>query len=167
MAHPSPSAPETLTPIQRIVGAYKIAKGIDRDDKAWDKGNFARAAKAAKTLLENLGAVEKCVAYVLCKAEEFKAGNFTWTLETIVRHGLDQKGEINAIATGDIKQEALGDDPIPEPGRIGAPTRKRALSWGNVAAGMVGGLAKGLPETKQGDPVLDRGDGRSDEEGQA
>jgi len=83
----------TREAILKIVDAYKISKGYEKSSlkwKAWDKANYGRAAKAAKSTLEAFeGDVERAVFFVLAKAEEWDEKNLSWTLETISRHAWD------------------------------------------------------------------------------
>ena len=91
-----PSEPKIVkpkTPTQRIVEAYKMAKDVDRNDKAWDKSNFGRYSKAAVNLLACFGQdVEKCAAYIFLRAEDLNEKRLDWTLETITRHAFDGIG---------------------------------------------------------------------------
>ncbi len=50
-----PQKPKELTPIQRVVRAWKIQNGNEPDDAAWDKVHFAANSGHAKRLLELFG----------------------------------------------------------------------------------------------------------------
>ncbi len=131
------------TPIQKIVNAFKIAKGIDKNDTLWDKANFGRYAKAAKLMLA-MGSLEHAVAYVILKANEFRDKNLDFTLETIVRHYYDQKGEINVKnEAGRDEQNEMGFNPISELGNDRRITQERENreKLGQVA----GSLLRQLP----------------------
>jgi hypothetical protein len=77
--------PETQ-PIQCLVLAYKTTKGIEYDNREWDKIHFRRSTKAAKELFDicsNLRDADKCLLEL---ATKFNDSDCTWTLETIVKH---------------------------------------------------------------------------------
>lgn len=81
------------TPVQRVVEAYKHAKGVLMDDRSWDKANFGRYSKAAKSLLTCFAQdVDKSAAYIFLRAEDLNASDLDWTLETITRHAYDGIG---------------------------------------------------------------------------
>jgi hypothetical protein len=81
------------TPIQAVVRAYKHSKGVAKGNKAWDKSNFGRAAKAAQNLLACFdGNVDKCAVYIFKRAEDLNEKGLEWTLETISRHAFDGMG---------------------------------------------------------------------------
>lgn len=95
----SPSAPadagkREVTPIQRVVNAYKVQKGVAITDKAWDKENYSRCSKPAKSLIECLGTWELAAAYVIGKGQEFDDKGLDWTLETIKKHAWDNRGKL-------------------------------------------------------------------------
>jgi len=85
--------PKSDTNIQKVVNAYKIVKGIDKNDKGWDKANFGRYSKAAKSLLGLFVGMESAVAYVIAQGNEFTDKGLSWTLETVARHAWDNKGK--------------------------------------------------------------------------
>ena len=93
------------TGIQKIVNAYKISRGIPKDDKSWDKANFSRYSKSAKAMLECFGGdVQKSVAYVLLKADQFREKGLEYTLETLARHAYDAKGGREEVPADDVKK---------------------------------------------------------------
>ena len=82
-----------FTPIQATMRAYKIAKGIAKDDAAWDKANFKVYARSAKKLLDGFKGEDKAGGtYLLGKAQEW-ADNFDWNLATIARKAWDDRGK--------------------------------------------------------------------------
>lgn len=104
----TPEIAKDWTPIQRIVTMYKLGKGIAWDDKQWDKANFRRYSKAAKSLLEAFRAHEKQAAAWLDRlAEDWNAKNLTWTLETAARHAWDSRAKID--------QEEINNGPHGKP----------------------------------------------------
>lgn len=118
------------TPIQAVVRAYKHAKGVDQDSKAWDKANFGRAAKAAKNLLARFdGNVQKCAAYIFMRAEDLNEKNLEWTIETIARHAFDGMGMPNTEGDQDgLKDKPMGSDRLdgPRSTRRSTPSREIA-----------------------------------------
>ena len=48
-----------LTPVQAVIRAYKLAKGIDKNNTDWDKANFARYSRAAKSLIQAFNGDDK------------------------------------------------------------------------------------------------------------
>jgi len=85
------------TPVQYIVCSYKSLKGVKTDDRGWDKANFGRYGRAAKSLLEAFsGDYKKAAAWMKIKAEDFNRKGLTdWTLETLKRWAWDSKGDRN------------------------------------------------------------------------
>jgi len=114
-----PSEPKIVkpkTPTQRIVEAYKMAKDVDRNDKAWDKANFGRYSKAAVNLLACFGQdVEKCAAYIFLRAEDLNEKRLDWTLETITRHAFDGIGIPKKEDDHGPTLEPLESNRLPEP----------------------------------------------------
>ena len=124
-----PKIVKPKTPTQRIVEAYKMAKDVDREDKAWDKANFGRYSKAAVNLLACFGQdVEKCAAYIFLRAEDLNEKRLDWTLETITRHAFDGIGLPKKEDDHGHEIEPLGANRLPEPRRIGGVTSSRSLA---------------------------------------
>lgn len=77
--------PET-NPVDCLVLSYKTLKGIQYDDRDWDKVHWGRCKKAAKLLIElckDLRSADKCLMEI---SEKFEAQSLSWTLETVLRH---------------------------------------------------------------------------------
>lgn len=86
-------AEPTENPIAALVILYKVTKGVDYDNRVWDKIHFGRATRSAKEILMILGSFEtskKCLEEL---AEKFESNDLSWTLETIVKHAFDWKLE--------------------------------------------------------------------------
>ena len=104
-SQPQDSTAKPLSSVQKIVNAYKISRGIPKDDKSWDKANFSRYSKSAKAMLECFGGdVQKSVAYVLLKADQFREKGLEYTLETLARHAYDAKGGREEVPDEDVKK---------------------------------------------------------------
>lgn len=80
-----------LTDIQKIVLTYKIASGYPKDDKAWDKLNFARCSKTAKALLEFFGNWKDAADCIQEIYEKFTSIGRTTTIETVQKHASEWK----------------------------------------------------------------------------
>lgn len=76
--------------VQSIVSAYKQTKGISKDDKAWDKANYGRFAKAASALLASTDCLENAVAYIAARGSYLSSLGREWTLETIAKNAADK-----------------------------------------------------------------------------
>ena len=76
-----------LTPIQKIIRAYKIAHNIDANDRVWDKSFFARHTRSAKDLLQAFGGNhDKAIIYMLGKGKEWNDSGFSdWGMEAVIR----------------------------------------------------------------------------------
>lgn len=96
------------TDIQAIVEAYKTAKKIDPANKAWDRANFARRAKAAKALLDSTGAVENAISYLQARGQYLSAKNLEWTLETIAKNAADKAPVEEVKKSADAPNPYLG-----------------------------------------------------------
>lgn len=84
------------TGIQLIIRAYKAAKNIDVNDRAWDKANFAVHARAAKKLLDACkGNCDRAMAYLVYQGNEWdEAGLKGWSLAAIAKHAWDGGGNV-------------------------------------------------------------------------
>jgi len=78
-----------FTDIQKIVRVFKIVSGYDKDDKGWDKLNFARCARSAKLLRDFLGDWKRAGDCVQDVYEKLSSKGLTVTLETVVKHAAD------------------------------------------------------------------------------
>lgn len=92
-----------LTGVQKVMRAFKEAKGIDANDAAWDKINFARFARSAADVLKIFSDdANAAIVYILAKGQELDDKKMTsWGLEAIARaaatdpRALNPKGEEN------------------------------------------------------------------------
>ena len=78
--------------LEKLISAYKITTGFAPWDRTWDnsKAGFARAAKAAKQLLNDLGLDESLVCLNDC-AYLYESKGLSWTLETVAKNSMDWK----------------------------------------------------------------------------
>lgn len=83
--------PKPPTDIQKIVLTFKIVSGYAKDDKSWDKLNFARFSKSAKGLLDFFGNWKDAADCVQETYEKLTSKGLTVTLETISKHAADWK----------------------------------------------------------------------------
>lgn len=79
------SAIKEFTPIQKVMRAFKEAKGIDPDNSDWDKKHFSRHIKAGRELLSIFDDdFEKAIAYMNLKNNEW--GTLVdWGMEGVIR----------------------------------------------------------------------------------
>lgn len=73
-------------PVDCLVLSYKTLKGVEYNDRSWDKVHWGRCKKAAKQLLEvcgDLRVADKCLMEV---SDRMEAQSLSWTLETVLRH---------------------------------------------------------------------------------
>ena len=87
-------------PAAALVMFYKITKGIEYDDKIWDRKNFGRCMASASDLLEICKTYEESKKCLEELAEKFMKTDLSWTLETIVKHSFDwkqKKGDRNGF----------------------------------------------------------------------
>ena len=86
------------TPQQKIVCAYKVAKGIAWDDRGWDTDNYSRAAKAAGAVLRAFDQkVKPAAEFVVAFGERMDKAGRSWTLETAAKWAWDTKGERSVV----------------------------------------------------------------------
>lgn len=75
------------TPIQKIVTAFKLAIGIPKEDKSWDKIYYPKYSKPAKEILElfggDIGTAINCIESI---TNHLNKNNLSWTPHTIVKH---------------------------------------------------------------------------------
>jgi hypothetical protein len=80
-----------LHPVVKVVLAYKIKKGFQKDDKAWDKINFARCTKSARQMIEYFASWEEAINCIDHIGTEMDKKGLSWTLETCVKWASDFK----------------------------------------------------------------------------
>lgn len=91
---------EIKTEAQEVVAAYKIAKGIAVDDRAWDIGNYARSVKTAAQLIKAVGKDGAIAAISGVKAWAGSSG-LEWGIETVLKRAADWRaGRLVAKAGG-------------------------------------------------------------------
>jgi len=82
------------TPIQFVMCAYKLAKGLAWDDRDWDKHNFNRHARAGKSLLNAFEGNDKEAAeWLVTYGDRMKAAGLNWKLATAASEAWDTRGE--------------------------------------------------------------------------
>ena len=147
----------------KIVNAYKVVKGVRRDTpkwKAWDRHNWGRCAKAAKSLYECFETAERAVAYVIFKGNEWNDAGLSWTLETVARHAWDDGEAFNGQQQlGPVgSSELLGHGGGGETPRKGVegPRSLKAESASNILGAMPGWNDRGNEPALRPNPVLGR-----------
>ena len=124
---PAPQAPEIkkpLTPIQYVMRAYKVAKGIHPDDKEWDKAQFSKWSRAAQKLLSAFdGSDQKAVVYLIDLGGQWDKGGLSdWTLAAVASHAWDNKGKFQEAENG-RQDSAVGNIESDRSGRSRLPTQ--------------------------------------------
>lgn len=78
------------TPLQAIIQGYKVLKGVDRNDTAWDKANFSRYARAGRKLLDRFGgSLDLAQQYLAWRSQGLDESGLSWTLDTIAKQAWD------------------------------------------------------------------------------
>ena len=84
---PMAPIPKKDSDVHHLVRAWKITCGVHKDDKPWDRINFARCALAAKNLLAAMGGDKTMAADCMVEIyENLTKKGLTVTLETVCRH---------------------------------------------------------------------------------
>ncbi len=86
------------TSVEKIIGDYKQVLGLPRDDRLWNKKNFARNIHPAEDILAAFDGDEKYARWFATnKAIELrewaKANNKNWSLEAVARQAVNARGE--------------------------------------------------------------------------
>lgn len=103
-----------VPPFQRVIYAYKEMKGIDMKDREWDKYNFKRFCRAAYSILAAFVAdLNKSVAYVIYKGQQFDSRDLIWTLDTIAKHAWMDRSKFNAPASDEVGTDNILDNRRP------------------------------------------------------
>ncbi len=84
------------TPEQRILCAFKMAKGMDWRDRAWDKAMFSRYVRPAKQLLGAFDDEHSAAEFLLQYGDEMKEAGLDWGLDAAVRKAWNTRGEREA-----------------------------------------------------------------------
>lgn len=80
------------TPVQFVVGAYKVARGIPLENREWDRDNFKRCSAPAKEILAIFnGDQDKAAESVMAIARWANKKRLSWTLETCLKRASDYK----------------------------------------------------------------------------
>jgi len=100
------------TAIQRIMDAYKHAKGLAMDNPEWDRACFSRYSRPAASILRCFGGdLDKAAAYIFLRSEDFNESKLSWTLDTIARHAWDGQGMPKG-ATNGLRNKSVDSDEL-------------------------------------------------------
>lgn len=80
------------TTLKKVVCGWKVVTGYEKDDRVWDRANWARTAKSAKVILDFFA--DDWKSAVNCCEEirqEMTKNKLTCTIETVVKHMADWK----------------------------------------------------------------------------
>ncbi len=87
-------------PVSALVVYYKVLKGVEYDDRGWDRIHFPRCLRASKSLLEICKDYEQSKRCIDELASKFSEIDCSWSLETIVKHAHEwrqRRGKKNDI----------------------------------------------------------------------
>ena len=80
------------TPLQKVMVQYKMSKGVEPEDRVWDKTNWGRHVREASRLLEIFAGdwrlAARCIEGL---GATFDEKNMSWVLATITKHAYDWK----------------------------------------------------------------------------
>ncbi len=81
-----------INDLRSIVEKYKELKGIEKDNKAWDKTYFGRFAKDAKVILKAFdGDVAAAVAWLPTFKSKMDSEGLNWTLSTAAKYSWERQ----------------------------------------------------------------------------
>lgn len=130
-------------PLACLVLSFKVTKGTEYDDRAWDKVNWTRTAKAARLLLDICGSLRAADSCMVEIGEKFDRDELTWTLETICRHAPEwlkkKRGGVNGAAARKRLFSALAERKSEET----ADPIREVLAAGKMPPGI-----RGLPDVQ-------------------
>lgn len=81
----------TVDPISALVILVKVLRGVQYDDRPWDKVHFPRYTKSAKILLDICGSFAQAKRCIEDLVQEYDSKDITWTIETVTRHAHEWK----------------------------------------------------------------------------
>lgn len=127
----APERSRELTALQKVIRAFKEAKGLDADDAAWDKLHFKRFTRPANDIIKIfLGDANAAIVYTLKKGMELdEKGMTSWGLDAIARIAATDPDVLHHNG-GDYGHEhsTVGADRLDGAGRRGDTTSSRALA---------------------------------------
>lgn len=109
-----------LTPVQKVVLAYKVTSGHAIDDKAWDKMYFSRFSQSASQLLHFLGSWQDASDCIEDIYNKLTSKGLTVTLETINKHAAEWKKDKH-------EREGKRHGVLPGPSNGSMPFRVRTV----------------------------------------
>lgn len=81
-------------PAGKVILAYKLLTGAEKEDRGWDSRNWARCAKSAPQLLLIFkGDWKKTVEYMQAFKAHCEKSKLDWTMETMVKKYDDWRGK--------------------------------------------------------------------------
>lgn len=124
-----------LTPQQKIVRAFKEAKGIDANDAGWDRKFFARFIRPANEVLTAFDDdVDRAMAFILVKGAEWS--NLTdWGLEAVIRAAAREYKRIGG-------NDGSEDGKVDAVDMVGPGRRRRLTSSREVVGDTLGSIER-------------------------
>jgi hypothetical protein len=119
-------------PVDCLVLSYKTLKEVEFDDRAWDKVHWARAAKAAKLLLEICGSLRSADTCMVEVSGKLREKGLDWTLETITRFAHDWLKQKRGGSGGNASRQRFFDAVTRQKSAGEAETLRKAGSNGSI-----------------------------------
>src|ERR1700683_1911996 len=88
---------EPKSDVGRLVAQYKIALGVLPDDREWDKHFFARYAKYAKVVLDQIGSLEEAVSFMRHYGNKWGDQGLQWSLKAVADRAVLWKAQQRSI----------------------------------------------------------------------
>lgn len=120
-------------PVGFLVYAYKVKKGVPKEDRQWDKVQWRRCSKSATQLLATFaGDVVAAVNCIDELGDQFGEKELSWTLETVLKHAHDWK-----LKQTEADDDSTGSERSFDDFTHGRPESGRSQNRGLVAAGKI------------------------------
>lgn len=124
-------------PLAALVLSYKTWKGVQFDDRSWDRANWSRASRSAETLLDMCGGFDVAERCLSSTAQQFIEARLTWTLETVTRHAHDWMQKNARGASGlDARKRLFDAIAKRRADERAAPQRDTFVAGGEVLASL-------------------------------
>lgn len=97
--------------IRKVILAFKMLQGFEKDDKSWDAMYYRRYTKSAKSLVQFIGNWKDAVDCCQDIYEKFNDLGLTVTFETICKHAGEWKKDL-------LERRACGILSLPSNGSL-------------------------------------------------
>ena len=121
------STSKELTAIQKVIRGFKEAKGVDAENKDWDKKFFARQTRPAKELLVAFNEDPMAaISYILTKSVEWEHLS-DWGLEAVVKAAGREYNRIGG--ENGLRDKPVVADSISGPRSTGRYSQSRDMAF--------------------------------------